>query len=253
MDGQKIGGLLALALLLLSGELQAGTYYIANAGNDAADGLNATTAWQTINRVNTQGGDGHAFLFKRGDTFRGEITANGTSITYGAYGTGDLPVIKGSVVITNWTWDAAHNCYVADNTNSLHHLFVNGELMRIARYPNVDAPDLGWLKVDSGSSKQTFYDAALGALGRPDNYWVGATVRIRSYSWLFEMRAVVSSTSTGSVTLSSDLTDTGGANISPGWGYYMDGILGELDHENEWHFDASAGKVYLSPPGGVDP
>lgn len=249
--GRKFGCWLFAASFLLSSPLHAATYYIANTGADAADGLSVTTAWQTIDRVNAQSGDGHTFLFQRGDVFRGEITANGKSITYGAYGTGERPVIKGSFVITNWTWDAAHNCYVADNTNTIRHLFVNGELMRIARYPNVDAPDLGWLRTDSGSSKNTFYDAALGSYGKPDNYFVGATVRIRSYSWLFEMRTVTASTSTGTVTLASDLTDTGGSTISPGWGYYLDGLLGELDHENEWC--AAAGKVYLSPPGGANP
>lgn len=251
--GQTFVSGLCLAAILVAGALPAATYYLASTGNDAADGLTATTAWRTIDRVNAQSGDGHTFLFQRDDVFRGEITANGKFITYGAYGTGAHPIIKGSVVITNWTWDATRNCYVADNTNTLRHLFVNGELMRIARYPNADAPDLGWLKTDSGSSKRTFYDAALGTRGKPNNYWAGATARIRPCSWLFEMRTVATSTSTGTVTLSSDLTDTGGSTISPGWGYYLDGLLGELDHENEWHFDPAGGKVYLSPPGGVNP
>lgn len=253
VNGRFLGKFL-FAVMLNAGNLHAATYYIANTGNDVADGLSSASAWRTIDRVNTQGGDNHMFLFNRGDVFRGEITANGKSITYGSYGTGERPIVKGSVVITNWTWDAAHNCYVADNTNILRHLFANGELMRIARYPNVDAPDLGWLETDSGTSKSTFYDAALGAYGKPDNYWTGATLRIRPIGWNFEMSAVTQSTSNGIVTITPELTDIGGSTtINPGWGYYLDGILGELDHENEWCLDKSANKVYLSPPGGTNP
>lgn len=178
-----IGGRFWLGLILVAGNLQAATYYVANNGNDANDGLSAAGAWRTLDKVNAQGGDDHTFLFQRGDTFRGEITANGKSITYGAYGTGERPSIRGSVVITNWTWDATHTCYVADNTNTLRHLFVNGEIMRIARYPNVDAPNLGWLETDSGSSKNTFYDAALGAYGKPESptAWFFPRTRLRAF------------------------------------------------------------------------
>ncbi|MBN1669568.1 MAG: right-handed parallel beta-helix repeat-containing protein [Kiritimatiellae bacterium] len=231
----------------------AATYYIAGTGDDGDTGLSPSNAWRTIEQVNAQGGDGHTFLFNRGDVFRGELVAAGSNITYGAYGTGEQPVIKGSVVVTNWTWNATHGCYVADETNRLRHLFVDGELMRIARYPNVDAPDLGWLKVDSGSSKSTFTDEALGDYGKPDGYWTGATLRIRSVSWLFEIRTVTDYTSNGTVTLDVDLTDTGGTTIQPGWGYYLDGKLEELDQTNEWYHDTVSNKVYLLPPGGADP
>lgn len=243
---------LAVVCALPCGALAA-TYYVSASGNDLADGQSPSNAWRTLVRVNAQGGSGHSFLFNRGDVFRGEITVNDSNITYGAFGTGDCPTIKGSVVITNWTWDAGHGCYAADNTTAVRHLFVNGELMRIARYPNADAPNLGWLKTDTGTSKRVFHDAALGAYGKPDNYWTGATVRIRPIGWQFDMRTVTASTTAGTVTLSSDLTDTGGATICPECGYYLDGLLGELDHECEWVFDASAAKVYLSPPESADP
>jgi len=60
--------------------------------------------------------------------------------------------------------------------NGIHHLFVNGELMTIARYPNVDSPaDKNWLKVGAGAGTDAFTDPALAAYGKPDGYWKGAT------------------------------------------------------------------------------
>ncbi|MHC4480406.1 MAG: right-handed parallel beta-helix repeat-containing protein [Planctomycetota bacterium] len=79
------------------------TFYVdAQNGSDANDGTMASRPWRTLANVN--GGSflpGDSILFKRGCTWREVLTApsSGTStdrITFGAYGTGPRPVLKGS-------------------------------------------------------------------------------------------------------------------------------------------------------------
>lgn len=245
----------------------AATYYIAADGSDANDGLSSGAPWQTIDRVNSlnrSAATGSTFLFRRGDVFRGTIHLAGETqdATLAAYGEGERPVISGSIEIAGWTLHGG-SVYVADVSESLgvgetiRHLFVNNRRMLLARYPNVETvlpdPDEGWLEVGTGSSKRQFTDPVLGAYGKPAGYWVGGTIRIRTFSWLFETREIVSSTAGGTITMDRDLTETLAATIQPGWGYYIDNVLGELDHEGEWYFDAATGRVYLYAPGGVHP
>lgn len=83
-------------------------YYLDSVdGNDAWDGNTPETAWKTITKLNTDVLDpfliyeGSRILFKRGCTFSGlmAIWNDGTAnqrITFGAYGTGDLPIITGT-------------------------------------------------------------------------------------------------------------------------------------------------------------
>ena len=102
---------LILCLLLIPATLFAATYYVANDGLDSNNGTSSTTPWQTIAKVNGKTfSHGDAILFKCGGTWREEliIKNSGTSdtggrITFGAYGTGNKPVICGSNAVTG-TW-----------------------------------------------------------------------------------------------------------------------------------------------------
>ena len=82
---------------------------------------------------------GDAVPFQRGGKYRGKlnITVSGTAaakIEIGAYGTVARPIISGSAAVTNWT---VHNGNVqrAAITQPVKHVFVNGQLMTLTRYP----------------------------------------------------------------------------------------------------------------------
>jgi hypothetical protein len=88
-------------------------YYISSStGNNANNGTSSGTAWRTLDKIiyktpAFQPGD--SILFKRGDTFEGEIstTFTGTAqapIVISAYGTGAKPIIYGD--LTGRTWEA---------------------------------------------------------------------------------------------------------------------------------------------------
>ena len=70
-------------------------YYVANDGDDAADGLTPETAWKTLAKVSAaelKPGDG--VFFRRGDLFRGAVQVC-AGVAYGAYGEGDKPKLYG--------------------------------------------------------------------------------------------------------------------------------------------------------------
>jgi len=85
---------------------RATTYFVAAAGSDANTGLDTAHPWQTIGKVN-----GFTFVagdsisFNRGDVWYGtSLTApssgsSGSPITFGAYGSGANPIIKGSTLL----------------------------------------------------------------------------------------------------------------------------------------------------------
>ncbi|SHT65991.1 Uncharacterised protein [Mycobacteroides abscessus subsp. abscessus] len=67
--------------------------YISAVGSDDNDGLTPSAPWATIKNVNSALTEGRcALLFRRGDTFYGELVLPfGTEV--GAYGSGDMPVL----------------------------------------------------------------------------------------------------------------------------------------------------------------
>ena len=92
-------------------------YYVANSGNDNADGLTPETAWETLDKVTRfkfQEGDG--VYFKRGDLWRGNTTLQ-SGVTYQAYGEGEKPKIYYSYngkTIGNWIKSDIENVWVLD-------------------------------------------------------------------------------------------------------------------------------------------
>ena len=78
-------------------------YYVsASRGRDSNDGTTPETAWLTLTRVNTARLEpGDCVLFERGGSWRGQLVPasgrEGAPVRYGAYGSGPLPRILGSV------------------------------------------------------------------------------------------------------------------------------------------------------------
>ena len=82
-------------------------YYVSNDGDDNNDGKSEKTAWKTLEKVNSMNtyNEGDAVLFRRGDTFRGSLSAR-NGMTYSAYGEGYKPRIVASTNgPDNGTWE----------------------------------------------------------------------------------------------------------------------------------------------------
>ena len=244
-------------------------YYISSSGgSDTNDGLSPSTPWD-LATFNAHRDYNSIYLFKRGDTFRGAIERkmSRTNTKFGAYGAGTRPLFLGSLIINGWqqTMDSRipssirNNVYEADlsqavfggseNDNGIQHLFLNRQLMTIARYPNVDSPDqTNWLNITEKRSNYSFYDEQLPSYKNTADYWTGATLRARTYSWQYSVRDIIGYAD-GVIT-----TETASTPYYPrkGWGYFMDNKIEELDHPGEWYYDATALKIFFYPPQGVD-
>lgn len=236
-----------MIIVLSANDLKAVVYYLASNGSDLNDGLSEQTPWKTISKLNsmmTSLTPGSQILFRKGDVFSGMIMATksgtaGNEIIFGSYGNGELPVINGVKTITGWTAYSG-NIYVVNFSDTISHLYANGKLMTIARFPNSR-----FLKIDNASSASNFYDAELN---QSAGYWNQANCRVRSANWCYESRTV-SNFNGGNITLSPATQYT----IYSKSGYFFDNKLALLDTANEWYYDKPAGKLYFFAPGGADP
>ncbi|MBL7962340.1 MAG: right-handed parallel beta-helix repeat-containing protein [Flavobacteriales bacterium] len=169
------------------------------------------------------------------------MSKSGTSaqpLVFGAYGTGTTPVISGSIAVGNWS-PYQGSIWVASVPQPVAHVYVAGERMTLARYPNS-----GWLNMASGSTG-SINDPGLG---QPAGYWNGARVVIRSSGWCFETPTVTAHT--------AGMLNHSGITHNPGphaWSYYLCNKLSELDSPGEWYHDVVAGQLYLWTPDGSDP
>src|SRR6478752_501102 len=133
-------------------------YYVSNTGNDGSPGTSAAP-WKTCAKVNAfalQPGD--TVLFARGGLWRETLapTASGTSgnpITFGAYGTGALPLFKGSDVKTGWTLNSGSTYQTAHTPEDANNVLVYENGVRLTL-----ATSLANCQATAGSS---FYSASV--------------------------------------------------------------------------------------------
>ncbi|HEX9957326.1 MAG TPA: right-handed parallel beta-helix repeat-containing protein, partial [Fibrella sp.] len=233
--------------LLLSGGLSAAfgqtTYYIANSGSDGNNGRSAGAPFQTIAKINSlvlQPGD--QVLFQRNDTFRGnlQIRQSGTSaqpIVLDAYGSGNKPIVAGSVPVTNWTrlgnnvWQAScPSC--GDRVTGLYDA---NSALPLGRYPNLDAANKGYLTVQSHvgrvqlTGQQTF-----------STDWTKGEVVFRPVQWILN-RSTITGQSGNTLTLAS----AGSYDVTDGWGYFIQNHPATLDQAGEWYYNPANKSIQL--------
>lgn len=218
-------------------------YYVANSGNDAANGLTAATAWQTIAKVNATATNGDSVFFNRGDSWNEQLLPAASRIYYGAYGTGNKPIITGLQTITSWTLDST-NIYVSTFSNSVksqNTILINDTITAKGRFPNS-----GYYR--SYNNTQTQINSYIPSLtGTPD--YTGAEVVVRDQHYILDVSKVTSQA-------------TSALNIYPALTYANTGVIPYffqnrkdfLDSANEWSYDSAAKKLYvhaLSSPTNV--
>jgi parallel beta-helix repeat protein len=229
----------AFAPVGIASTAYAATYYVdVTNGNDPNDGLSPETAWKTINKVNSMNFyPGDSILFKRGEIWREQLNVRssgkeGNPITFGAYGE----------VITGWSlYDEEKNIYVANVGSEVTQLFVDGKRQTLARWPNS-----GWQNIDADSEDKTSLYSE--SLTQPSDYWVGATIVIKTISWKVETKTVIAnSQSEHKIAWNED------TNYIPkeGQGFYLEGKFEEIDTPGEWYY--REGKVYLCMAEGEHP
>jgi hypothetical protein len=118
------------------------TYYVdATGGDDSSDGLSPATACKSMGKVGAASlAPGESVGFKRGELWRETFVISssgeaGHPVRFGAYGSGDKPVIHPTVEVAGWQLDSGQ-VWVADLATAPRQLFFDGELVPIAHDPN---------------------------------------------------------------------------------------------------------------------
>jgi hypothetical protein len=238
----------------------AANFYVAPSGSDANVGSRAAP-YLTINRCAQVAQAGDACIIRAG-TYRETVrplnsgTAN-SPISFVAF-PGESVTISGADVVSGWTphtgnvFKAAVALPIATHADTdflANQVFMNGEMMIEARWPNMPAGSSDLMKpglAGGGVSSPTGLDAVvsnadIAAIGES---WAGATV------WTSEWYT----TRTGNVTGGSGTSLN--ATMSAEWGrggfwFYLSNKLGLLDAPGEWFYDGST--LYLWAPNGGSP
>ena len=244
-------------LLLLPGVAGAATYYVdSRAGNDANSGLSASSAWQTIAKVNSSTfKPGDSILFESGDIWREQLIvpssgAAGNPITFGAYGAGAKPVISGANVIAAANWKLYKgNIYVANvgKITAPSQLYVDGTYYDPAHYPQS-----GWLTATANSTDNvSIIDTNLAL---PASQIVGATIKVKAVSYsITTLTATAFAPLSSKITVGSQVFSDSSIYMQSGCGFYLQNQLWMLSSPGEWCYDASAGNLYLWTAGGDSP
>jgi len=222
----------------------ASVYYISNSGKDSNTGLTTSQAWASLSKVNAYPfKPGDQILFQRGSTFYGSLTVKnsgtaGNPITFGAYGTGDKPVITGFTTVTAWTniggniWESTNAVSTLQNCNMV---VINGINTAMGRYPNAGAANGGYLTYQAHSGLTSITSSNLtGTLN-----WTGAEVVVRTSRWALKSSTIISqSTST------LNYLSLGEEPIN-GFGFFIQKDLRTLDSQNEWYYNSTTKKICI--------
>jgi parallel beta-helix repeat protein len=211
------------------------TYYVASSGRDSNSGRSADQPFQSIGKINTltlQPGD--QVLFRRGDTFRGtlQIRQSGTSgqpIIVDAFGSGAKPVLAGSVPIGNWT-NQGNNIWQADASalgGAPTGVYRNGATQALGRYPNPDAPNKGYLTIQSHVGRTQFTSRE----PLPTNF-AGGEVVDRPVQWVIN-RSRISGQNGNVITISNPEN----YDLSDNFGFFIQDHPATLDQSGEWYYN----------------
>ena len=228
-------------------------YYVSGTGNDTNSGTNVSAPFLTIQRAATVmiGGD---ICFIRAGTYRETVVPSASGypvapITFTNYN-GEAAVVSGADVLTPQSVSVyTNNIYQAAVTNVFSQLFIDGNMMNIARWPNAQINDLvnaARASVNSTVSSNT--DLVCTEL--PNLDLAGATIQIfpgtPGYEWAANTRTITNY-SPNSHSLSWAVPTS--YNIQPHNPFYLFGILALLDAPGEWYLDTNDGLLYIWAPG----
>lgn len=227
------------------------TYYV-KSGGGTGTGLDDANAWSYAKFNATTVSPGDTVLFKRGDTFTGTFTtSNNTSspaVSYGAYGTGERPVISGFLTLSEWTLSSGNIYYASIDVPILNIVLIDDVIKSVSRYPKT-----GYLPYTSHSGNASITGAQIGSL--PFNASGGELV-IRKYRWITDRHPISShSGSTLSFTTNNDYGNNSVYEPVNGNGFFIQNHIGTLTADGDWYYDNTNNRLYVyfsgSPSGRV--
>jgi len=229
------------------------TYYFSTSDGDdtrtAFQAQNSATPWQTLTKLNSFFGSllpGDQVLFKKGDIFYGSIIptvsgSSGSPISFGAYGSGSLPVITGLQEVAAWTslggnqWESTS----AVSTLSTLNMVVAGGFVPapVGKWPN------GTFAYNNIAS-HTGGDLAAGTPASITSGtslpfdWTGGEVVIRKRHWIID-RATITSQASNTI----NFINPSIYGSTDGFGFFIQNHRDACDQVNEWWYDSASKKI----------
>ena len=218
-------------------------YYVSNSGSDSNPGTSESLPWKSLDKVNAfTFSPGDQILFKRGDKWSGSIVVSTfwtveNPIIFGAYGTGEKPIIKGTTELSGWTHYSG-NIYKATVPRRVNQVFVDDIKMQMPR-------TAGYYTATAVSSQTVF---------RSDNLigtdWTGSNIIIHGVLWSYESIKVIScNPATGEITLEHAPEYA----IAAGKEFFMTNHISLLTSAGEWIYNEASNTVYLWTKNGDFP
>jgi parallel beta-helix repeat protein len=222
-------------------------YFFASDGDDNNTGLSEDNPWKNLNMLDSiELSPGDQVLFHKGDTFTGQLNIAGMGsmdnpIIITAYGEGAEPVLKGSASVHEYQLNDA-GLVSFELADTVKALFVNGQAMVPARYPNK-----GYLWIDKGEEQIGILQDK--ELPHEDGYWDDARLVFRSTDWTYDWIPVREYKNN---TFYYDTMDIR-YPVREGYGYFLDSKPELLDTANEYHYFAGNGECRFYPPSSANP
>lgn len=252
-NSQKI---IRTLLLFCSTSLFAQTsFYVAPNGNDASQGTKKKP-FASINKAVTEARkiSGNVDICLTGGTYyldqpivftSGDSRKESEKLTIKSFDNQKV-VISGSEIL-NLKWKAYKNgIWQAKVTQNLifDQLFVNGQLQRMARYPNFDstAQYYGGFAADAVSKER----AALWKL--PEGGFIHA---LHSSKWGDYHYLIKGKDKQGELVLEGGWQNNRQMGMHNEY-RFVENIFEELDTNNEWFYDKKTKTLYYYPPKGLD-
>jgi hypothetical protein len=244
-----LGGLILSFLLAGASSASAATYYVATNGSDTNSGTLAAP-FRNIQKCASVATAGDTCSIRAG-TYRETVKpANSGSasspVVFTNYNNEVVTVSGANPVTASWSVHSG-SIYKASLPTAPVQVFVDGQMMTLARWPNVGSDYMKPTQAvtDTGSNSTTIIDAALPALN-----WTGANVWMSANAGWSVQTGSVSSYSAGRLTV-PNLTDCQSLCPIENSRYYVFGKLELLDTGGEWY--ASGGTLYLRTPNSDSP
>jgi hypothetical protein len=158
--------LLLCPLLILCLFVKATNYYVSPSGSDANNGTSTSSAWKTIAKINSSKFfPGDSIFFKRGSVWREQLTIQSSGsasspVTFGAYGTGERPIINGADVITGWINDGGNVWHInSPNVSTTRAMVIIGGTIfsEVSSLAAVNSPDKYFIDVAASPVKLYVY------------------------------------------------------------------------------------------------
>lgn len=219
-------------------------YYFSTKGNNANNGNTPGSPWlnfDNLKEINLNQGD--SILLKKGEIFIGEIIikhsgAKEKPIVISTYGGGsnEFAVVTGATSMDKWQPSSEnHDIFFTTIYIPVKQLYADGKLMTLARFPNGTT----MLKTLEILPKGQINSVSLNQVA---GYWNGATLRVHSIKWAWEV-ATVKNFSNKTIYY----TDSVRYQPEPGSYFYLENKADLLDYPGEWYYDNQNKKIMYYP------